>query len=223
MQRLERELRRLPKPLAVFTSADDIAVLVMQACEEAGLHIPEEVAVLGCHNDVAVCEYAPVALSSVDEDLELQGYEAARVLDQRMDGMPAPAAPLIIPPKGVVTRTSTDILAVPRVEVARALRYIWEHYTEPIQIADVATAAHLARRSLTRLFQQHLGRSVGAEIARKRIEQAKQLLSATDLKAWQVAEQTGFSSMEHLGKAFTRVVGEAPSRFREHHREARVI
>lgn len=214
LQRLEKELGLLTKPVGVFCPSDDSAALLFHACEEAGLHAPEEVAILGCHNEPYVCDFAPIPLSSLDDNLEQLGYEAARLLDRLMDGKSPPRAPILVPPKGVVTRTSTDILAVDRVEVARALRYIWEHYTEPIQTGDVARALRLSRRNLVRLFQQVLGRGIGAEIARKRIERAKELLEKSGMKAWQVAEQSGFSSAEHLSKAFTRIVGEPPSVYR---------
>ncbi len=212
--RLEQELKDLPKPVGILVPSDDYGVILLQACEEVGLHVPEELAILGCHNELQICETAPIPLSSVDENLELQGYEAARLLDQMMDGEPPPEAPVIIPLKGIVTRTSTDILAIEHVGVAKALRYIWEHYTEPIKVENVACAAHMSRRSLTRLFQTHLHRSVTTEISTKRIEFAKKLLLESDMKAWQVAEEAGFSSMEHLSKAFTRIVGCPPSIFR---------
>jgi LacI family transcriptional regulator len=217
VRRLAKELLKLPKPLAVFTPSDDIGLRVLHACELTDLRVPEEVAVLGCHNDPLDCNHALVPLSSVDDDLEMQGYEAARLLDRLMNHEPAPAAPIIIPPKGVVTRASTNILAVPHREVAIALRFIWQHYAEPIQTDDVAAAAGLSRYHLMRLFQTHLGRSITDEITHKRIEHAKQLLVETNLKAWQIAEQTGFSSIVHLSTTFSRIVGQAPSHFRVQH------
>jgi LacI family transcriptional regulator len=155
-----------------------------------------------------------VPLSSVDDDLEMQGYQAARLLDRLMNHEPAPAAPVMIPPKGIVTRASTDILAISNRDIAIALGFIWQHYTEPIQTAHVAEATGVSRYHLMRLFQAHLGRSISDEITHKRIEHAKQLLVDTDLKAWQIAEQTGFSSIVHLSTTFSRIVGLAPSHFR---------
>jgi LacI family transcriptional regulator len=218
LKRLEKELVNLPKPAGLMAPSDDFAVVILQACEAVGLRVPEEIAVLGCHNLSEVCESAPVPLSSVDDDLELQGYEAASLLDKMIDGEIPSEKPVFLPPKGIVTRTSTDILAVPHLGVARALRFIWEHYTEPIQVSDLAQATSLSRRSLARLFQKFLNRSVGEEITRKRIDRAKELLLNTDFKAWQIADMSGFSSMEHLSKAFTRVVGQPPSVFRDEHR-----
>lgn len=222
-RRLGRELQKLPKPLGVFCSSDEAAVRVLHACEDVDLRVPEEVAVLGCHNDELTCNFALVPLSSVDDDLELQGYEAARLLGRLMNGESVPATPILIPPKSIVTRASTDIFAVAHREVATALRFIWEHYTQPIQTNDVAAAAGLSRHHLMRQFQAHLGRSISDEILRKRVEHAKRLLVETDQKAWQIAEVCGFSSIVHLSSAFSRLVGQAPSRFRNQHQGDRSV
>ena len=81
---------------------------------------------------------------------------------------------------------------MPHVPTARALRFIWEHYREPIQTPDIAAAAGISRRGLEKAFRQHLHRSVTEEITRRRVERARELLVKTDLKAQDVAEQTGF-------------------------------
>jgi LacI family transcriptional regulator len=218
---LMKALRALPKPLGIFVATDQLAITLLRACDEAGLGVPEEVAVLGCDNEALVCDFAPVPMSSVDPDLEQQGYEAAKLLDRLMDGEAPPAEPILIPPRGVVTRQSTDILAVSHAQVARALRFIWEHYHEPIQTPDVATAAGMSRRNLERFFRRHLQRSINAEIMRCRIEHARDLLVKTDLKAHEIAERTGFGGMVQLSRAFLHETGVRPSCFREQHRAGR--
>jgi LacI family transcriptional regulator len=190
---------------------------VMRACDHAGLSVPEEVAVLGCHNEPLVCDYAPVPLSSVDDDLERIGYEGAKLLEGLMDGKPAPREPILIPPKGVVTRASTNIMAVPDVKAARGLRFIWEHFREHIGAPEVGAAAGLSRSALDRSFLNHIGRSAAQEILHVRIEEAKRLLLETSLKAHEVAAQSGFSSIVHFSKAFHRVTGSRPSHFRRQH------
>ena len=210
-------IRHLPKPVGIFAPTDDLALKLLRACGDAGVSVPEEVAVLGCDNGPLVCDFAPVPLSSVDNDLEQQGYEAARLLGRLMDGEPPPKEPILIPPKGVMTRQSTNILAVPHVPTARALRFIWEHYRERIQTPDVAVAAGLSRRGVEHSFRQHLRRSIAEEIARCRVEHAKDLLIKTDKKAYQVAEESGFSGIVDLSRVFKRIVGLAPSYFRHQH------
>jgi LacI family transcriptional regulator len=215
---LMETLRRLPKPLGVYAAADDLAFTVLRACGDAGVSVPEEVAVLGCNNDSLICDFAPVPLSSVDSDLEAQGYEAAKLLDRLMDGKPPPREPIIIPPRGVVTRQSTNILAVPHVQVARALRFIWEHYRERIQTPDVAAASGMSRRGLEHAFRQHLHRSINGEINRRRLEHVRDLLAKTDLKVYQAAHEAGFRDLPNFYQLFLRETGVRPGAFRRQHR-----
>jgi LacI family transcriptional regulator len=213
-QRLVKTILDLPKPVGIAASVDNIATLLLQACDIANVSVPEEVAVLGCDNDPMVCDYALVPLSSVDNDWERVGYEGARLLDHLMAGRRAPREPILIPPKGVVTRLSTNILAVPDKRLARAVRFIWDHYPEPIGTREVAAAAGVNRRKLERDFLKHLGQSVNREIAQTRIEHAKKMLRETRLKAHEVARQCGFSSVSYFSKCFQRFTGLRPSRYR---------
>lgn len=217
-QWLTRMMVELPKPLGIAITADDVASKLLQACDDAGVAVPEEVGVLGCDNDPMVCDYTPVPLSSVDNDWERIGYEAARLLDQIMDGGEIPKETLLIPPKGVVTRLSTNILAVPDPQIAKALRFVWERFPEPIGTPEVAAAAGLNRRTLERGFRLHLGRSIGDEIMRVRLDRAKTLLAETNYKAHEIAELSGFSGIVAFSKAFMRVTGISPSAFRKESR-----
>ena len=153
-------------------------------------------------------------LSSVDDDLERIGYEGAKLLDRLMDGQTAPREPILFPPKGVVTRASTNILAVPDKQVARGLRFIWEHFRGNIGAPEVMAAAGLSRSALDRLFLEHIGRTPAQEIQHLRIEEAKRLLLETNLKAHEVAAQCGFSGIVHFSQAFHRLTGSRPSVFR---------
>lgn len=217
LQWLVATLRDMPKPVGIFVSTDELAITALRACTAAGLSVPEEVAVLGCENAQLTCEFAPIPLSSVDTDPEQQGYEAARLLDRLMDGEQPPRQPIIIPPKGVVTRQSTNILAVPHLPVARAMRFIWENYTKPIRTPDIAAAVGISLRSLEMAFQKHINRSLVTEINRCRIEHAKKLLLTTNLKAYEVAEQSGFSDVAYFSNVFCEATGVRPRRFRTQH------
>jgi LacI family transcriptional regulator len=215
-QWLVKTLAKLPKPLAVAVASDHIALRVVRACNDARLKVPEEVAILGCHNDPFICDFAPVPLSSVDDNLEQCGYEGAKLLDQIMGGRRPPKKPVIIPPRGVVTRVSTNVLAVEDPRIARAIRFIFEHYPEPQLSPDVlAGVAGLSRSGLDRAFHKYLGHSPAQEITNVRIGHAKRLLLNSGHKAHEVATQTGFSSIVHFSQAFHRITGIRPSKFRE--------
>jgi LacI family transcriptional regulator len=205
-------------PLAVMALNDHVAIEVLEACETAQLRVPERVAVLGVDNDQLVTNLTSVPVSSVDSSRERIGYEAAALLDRLIDGQPKPREPILIPPAGVVTRTSTDILAVPDADVAIAIRYIWAHACEPISVNDVAAETSLSRRRMQDLFLRHVGHTISDEIRRRRVDHAKRLLAETQTKVGLIANQSGFGSAERMSKVFKQVVGLTPHAYRERYR-----
>jgi LacI family transcriptional regulator len=209
-----RQLASIPKPVAVLAEYDDRAIDVLDAALLAGLKVPEQVAVLGVDNDELRCPFAPVPLSSIDNDEERIGYEAARVLDDLLHGKPKPAQPLRIPPRRVVVRQSTNILAIPHEHVAMALRMIWEHYHEPIDAVRVANEIPLSYPQLHVSFVKHVGHSMADEIERLRLEHAQQLLISTDSKLSEVARKSGFGSADRMGRVFMRRLNICPSDYR---------
>ncbi|MBI1336511.1 MAG: helix-turn-helix domain-containing protein [Phycisphaera sp.] len=212
---LTQRMVELPKPLAVFAEYDDRAIEVIEGCASAGLKVPEQVAVLGVDDDQLRCEFAPVPLSSIDDDQQRQGYEAARLLDTLLDGQTVPEETQIAP-RHVVTRVSTDILAINHPKVAEALRLIWNHYKEPLTAGDVAEAIAMSGRRLHDAFLKHVGRTISQEIKRRRIEHAKRLLAAEPpMKMEAVAWESGFTSADRMAKVFVSITGQTPSAYRK--------
>lgn len=212
---LIRELRAAPKPLAVFAANDDQALTVLEACEEAGLHVPEQVAIMGAENYLLAPDAMRTPISSVDTNLELMGYTGAELLDQLMFGKRPPRQPIRIPPAGIVTRKSTDLLALNHRGVARALRFIWEHSHEPIGVKDLLSVAAMSRRGLHKAFMDQIGRTPGQEIHRARIDRAKKLLSESDHKIEVLAGMCGYQSANSFCVAFKHATGMSPKQFRE--------
>ncbi len=100
---------------------DDRALQVLEACRRVNVLVPEHVAVISTDNDEYLCELANPPLTSIDENPARVGYEAAALLDRLMNGESVPKTRLLLPPHGVVTRQSTDLLAIEDPYVARAL------------------------------------------------------------------------------------------------------
>jgi LacI family transcriptional regulator len=218
MDWLTKKLKKLPKPLAVATEFDDRGAEILQACENAGLKVPEEVAVLGADNDELICDFAPVALSSVDTDVERQGYEAAALLDRMMNGEAAPKKATQIPPLGVVIRKSSDMLGVQHPHVATALNLIWNHYQEPVTTEQLCKGIPMSYRRLHDAFVKHIGRTMAEELRRCRIEHAQRLLVEPDLYIMEdIAERSGFSSAGQMARVFAHFVGTSPSQYRKDH------
>jgi LacI family transcriptional regulator len=215
---LARELKHLPHPIGILATTDDQAVEVLEVCESLGLSVPEQISLIGVDNSLPAADAMHTPLSSVDTDLEQLGYRGAALLQSLMDGRPAPKEPLRVPPRGLVARKSSDLIAVKHEGVARSLRFLWEHCHEPIGVEDLARAAAMSRRSLHQAFIDQLGRPPGAELHRVRIERARKLLLDTDDKLESIAEQCGYQSANSLWVAFKQATGFSPKQFRDENR-----
>jgi LacI family transcriptional regulator len=137
-----------------------------------------------------------------------------------LGAFPAPETPdkpstviVPVPPAGVITRQSTDVLAVDDPDVAAAVRHIRLHAFEGLSVKELLPAVAVNRRTLERRFVQVLGHTPLEEIRRVRLERAKSLLQ-TDLPIYEVAKRSGFSTPEYLATSFLRATGKIPSQYR---------
>ena len=218
---LVRWLKPLPKPIAVLTWTTNSGREVIQACRRAGLLVPEQVAVLAADEDELLCDMCNPPLSGIALTSERIGYDAAALLDRLMHGCRPPKEPILIEPTGVVTRQSTDTLAIQDADVASAVDFIWKRASEPIRVGDVLRAVPVSRTQLERKFQASLGRSPAAEIRRVHLERAKQLLAESDMPLRNVAAAAGFASREYLSYVFKSQMGLSPKRYRDRTRARR--
>jgi len=211
---LLRWLTELPKPVGLFVAGDVWGLQISEFCRQLKLKVPEEVAILGVDNDDLYCEMSRPSLSSIAVPGEKVGHEAAALLERLLHGGAAPKTPLLLPPVGVVTRQSTDLLAIRDLDIVKALGLIRSQIASPLSVADVVEHVAVSRRSLERKFRSTIGRGIGVEIRRQRIERAKDLLVHTDLPMSRVALQSGFASSKQLSVTFRQSTGLTPSGYR---------
>ena len=207
-------LRGLSQPAALMACYDVMGVRVLDACRGAGIAVPEQVAVIGVDNDPLLCTLATPPLSSVAHDLDRIGHEAAALLERMMDGESAPRDKVLVEPAGVVCRQSTDVLAIPDAQVAKALRFIREHACDGIDVDDVVRVIQMHRATLKRRFEKLLGRSPKAEIMRLQLRRVKELLRETDFTLFRIADLTGFRHSEYMSVLFKRKEGITPGQYR---------
>jgi LacI family transcriptional regulator len=207
-------LRRLQKPTAVMACNDLRALQAVTAAQNAELLVPEEVAVLGVNNDTIRCELADPALSSVAANAFQSGYRAAELLAQLIAGKTPEKLDQRIEPVGVVTRQSTDILAMSDKNVAAALSYIRAHACHGITVEHVLKQAFASRSQLEKKFRRYLGRSPQAEIRRVQVSKIRQLLFETDFPLKKIAELAGFEHVEYMCVVFKRLTGDSPGSYR---------
>jgi LacI family transcriptional regulator len=207
-------IKKLPKPVGVMTCNDMRGQQVLNTCRALGVAVPDEVAVIGVDNDEVLCTLSDPPLSILVPDTERIGYETAALLARMMRGAKPSATQIFIKPKGVVTRRSTEVLAVEDRQIAAATRFIREHACEGIDVSDVLRAVPMSRSTLDRRFFSLMNCSPKDEILRVRLNRAKQLLAESDFSLPLIAEKVGLEHGEYLSRIFKKRVGLTPSEFR---------
>lgn len=208
-------MKALPQPTALLAFNDLFAFRVSQLCFEADIRVPEHLAIMGVHNDRLVCHLSHPPLSSVEYLGQREGWEAARLLDRLLKREISPGTVVELPVSHIVTRHSTDLLAIDDPALAKALKLIASRAAEGITVDDVARSAGMNRRALERHFQSLLGRSPGMEIQRVRIDRVKQLLASGNAPMGEIAERCGFCDARWMSVVFRKAEGCTPSDYRQ--------
>lgn len=205
---LARQLDGLPRPLACYVLDDQLASEMIEVCLSNGWRVPEDFAVMGTGNIEIACECSHVPISSVDLDEEEIALKAAQLLDRLMRGRKQPARPIMIPPRGVVIRSSTDFLAVASPALRLAVDFIGANLHRPFSLEHAAEAAGVSRRTLYNLFKRHLARSPAEFILKARLDRARHLVAESpNLTISNLAAQSGLGSPRTLTRLFLRYEG----------------
>lgn len=212
---LTKWIEQLPKPIAILACNDDRGRQVLDACVLAGVRVPAEVAVLGVDNDDVFCNMANPPLSSVMLNADVAGYRAGELLDGLMNGTILVPRRIDIEAVGIITRLSTDSVALTEPDVAAAMKYIRERHGIDVTVDDLANELRLSRRTLQKLFRKFAGRTVFEEIQLARLEYSKQLLLETTQPIGEIAVQAGFGTKDYFVQFFRRRVGRSPRKFRD--------
>ncbi|MFD0665038.1 substrate-binding domain-containing protein [Thermocatellispora tengchongensis] len=94
------------RPDAVFAAGDQMAIGALRALAEAGLRVPEDVALVG-FDDIELAALVPPGLTTVAQDKTAFGTAAARALIAMLPPSPAtPHPPAILPTRLVIRGTT---------------------------------------------------------------------------------------------------------------------
>ena len=103
---MQRILALTPPPDGVFCYNDPTAMGAMKAVLEAGLRVPEDVAIVGCGN-VAYADFLRVPLTSIDQQSAVIGERAARMALGLLECGPAARPKTVLLEPRLVVRAST--------------------------------------------------------------------------------------------------------------------
>jgi LacI family transcriptional regulator len=208
-----RWLVDLPKPIAILASDDRYGRWAIDDAAELGLRVPDEVAVLGIRNDRWATIVAATPMSSIDPNQRRAGYRAAMMLDAMMAG--EPLGPMrLIPPRGVITRRSTEITVTEDELVSAALAYIRDHCLQGLTVEQVSEHLDCSPRTLQLRMKHAIGQTPKTAITRAVVRRAQQMLTETKATMEQIAFACGFQRQAHFNVLFKKQTGVTPGEYR---------
>ncbi len=209
-----RWIESLPKPVGLIGWHTGICRHLAMACDESGINVPEEVAIISLESEDLLGKVVHPPLSGVDIPVRQIGYEAAAQLDRLFRGESVEQE-IDLLPLGVTSRQSTDLVACEDVRIRQSLIFIRDHAHEGINVSDLLKAVPMARRSMEKRFQEVIGRSPAEEIRRVKINKVRSMLGDTDIPIPDIAEICGFNYVEHMIPIFKKHFGHTPSQYRK--------
>ena len=212
-------IESLPKPIAIMAANDVRALHIIEACNQIGIAIPEQVSVIGVDDEETLCDLSSPRLSSIRPDCEQIGFQAAELLDQMMSSPERSVKRIVIQPKEVIVRPSTDIRAVSDSLVAKAIKKLHRKDSGHRDINDVAKELKISRRMLEKRFRKALNRSSSHVLRWVLIARIQQLLLDTDYTLTEIANRTGFINSENMKALFKANMGVSPGSYRQNHAE----
>ena len=215
---IRKWLKSLPKPAAVFCCNDHRAYQVMDTALKAGIDIPHEVAIIGCDNDTMLCSFAPVPITSVDPDAERIGYTAARVLNAILQRRPAEKIhrSLLIPPKGIVERESSEYVPISPAWLSEAILLIERELESGLSAERIFALSGHSAPHVEKVFREKLGVSVQTYITNARMKRARALLRDGKLSTKEIAAACGYASPQYFCRVFKELFGFSPQKLSGH-------
>lgn len=98
--------------------------------------------------------------------------------------------------------------------VERVNAYISAHYAEPLGRDEIAAAFHLTPQYLAKLYSKKTGRFLMDALREYRLEQARKLLTQSDLTVSEVAMRIGFDNFSYFSTLFKKETGMTPQQYR---------
>ncbi len=115
---------------------------------------------------------------------------------------------------GEEDRHTETYISLKNPQLRSAMLYIEGYYTDDIDLADISAAAGANHTTLTAHMKDEIGMTVLQYLYYYRVQVAKKQLAFTNVPIKEVAWHTGFKTVQHFNRTFTKLVGETPAQFR---------
>jgi LacI family transcriptional regulator len=214
-QLIKEWLLTLPKPIGLFSNSDKIASRHSSICINAGLRIPEDVAILSIGNNAFLCETAQVSISSIETPWAQMWSKSFHTLNDLINNKKISKEHILIEPQKIVERKSTDVLPIDDPLTAKAVRYIWDNYDKDIGVESFLKKEKVSRSTLQRKLKKCLKRGFNEEVKRKRLEVSKRFLLNSKMTSQEISLKSGFQSQSYFHKVFLEEFSYTPNEYRK--------
>ena len=217
INRLADWLQSFSEPTGIIAVTDSRARHLLQVCDHLRIMVPDKIAVIGIDNEELTQYLSRVSLSSVEQGTKQMGYEAAKLLHQRLSGKLMHNPRLLIPSVKVHERQSTDYKPYKDPYVIQAMHYIRLNACKGIKVEQVLSHVGISRSNLESRFKSETDHSIHQEIHNIKLEKAKELLTGTSLAIQEIAEVCGYPSLQYMYSVFKKECDITPKDYRSLH------
>jgi AraC family transcriptional regulator len=128
-----------------------------------------------------------------------------------------------VPPQSSARESLQEVAgALSAWRAQKVTTYIENHLSGTIRVRDLAHLVGLSNSYFCHAFKRRYGLTVHVYLTCRRIETAQRLMLATNESLSEIALNCGMSDQAHFTRAFRRIVGETPNRWRQSQRTARL-
>lgn len=202
-------------PVGVLCHSDGSAQSLAEKVHGLGLHVPNDVAILGIGDDPITCNWFRAGLSSIALPSERVGELAAEALLRLVEGEPVQS--VLLPPVAVRPRGSTAVHHSGDPLVTAAVGFIRTHYAQPIGTVEVAAQVGVSRRTLETRFRAAVGRTPHEELVRCRLDVATTMLANTEEPLKCIASAIGEPCIPHFIRFVKHHTGLSALAYRKRH------
>lgn len=138
--------------------------------------------------------------SGYEEDTQLMMLQMMNGISRALQGKPE-----LINQEAVRPMSHTEAI----------MQWVEEHYTEDVQLEDIAEALHLSKFYVSRLFLSETGAGIPQYLTARRMKQACRLLENTSLPVERIGEQIGIPNPSYFIRIFKKAMGITPLQYRK--------
>jgi two-component system response regulator YesN len=100
-------------------------------------------------------------------------------------------------------------------EMKKAVQFMQDNYLKDLNMTIVSNYVSLNYSYFSQAFKEYTGESFVNYLKKLRIDRARELLTTTDYKVYEISEMAGFENTKHFSRVFKEMEGVSPQEYRD--------